>query len=82
VPVLARREADGRYLPIMYEPIEVADSSPAELARATQRVADALAEMVEDAPDQWYTFKPMWPATVAETEALAQRAAQTETARA
>ena len=29
VPVLARREADGRYTPIMYEPIEVADTTPA-----------------------------------------------------
>ena len=28
VPVQARRESDGTYTPIMYEPIEVTDSSP------------------------------------------------------
>ena len=76
LPVVARREADGRYTPFMYEPIEVADTSPAELARATQAIADALQDMVADAPDQWYTFKPMWPETEAEQEALARRAAE------
>jgi KDO2-lipid IV(A) lauroyltransferase len=74
VPVLARRELDGRYTPIMYEPIEVTDSSPAELTRATQAMADALQDMVADAPEQWYTFKPMWPATQAEADDLARRA--------
>ncbi len=74
VPVVARRRADGRYDPVMHEPIEVADGSPAELARATQAVADALEDMIAEAPDQWYTFKPMWPGTEAETQALAARA--------
>ena len=40
VPVVARRDDDGRYRPVMYEPIEVADGSPAELARVTQAIAD------------------------------------------
>jgi lauroyl/myristoyl acyltransferase len=80
VPVLARREVDGTYTPIMYEPIEVANSSSAEIARATQAIADALGTMVTEAPEQWYTFKPMWPATQAETDDLAARAARTETA--
>lgn len=80
VPVQARREPDGTYTPVMYEPIEVADSSAEEIARATQAIADALGAMVTEAPEQWYTFKPMWPATPAEAEALATRAAQTETA--
>jgi len=73
VPVLARREADGRYTPVMYEPIEVADTSAAELARATQAIADALQDMITEAPEQWYTFKPMWPATQAEADDLARR---------
>jgi len=77
VPVLAKRRADGRYDPIMYEPIEVADSSPAEIARATQAIAAALEEMVAEAPEQWYTFKPMWPATDAEAAELARRATET-----
>ena len=76
VPVVARRQADGRYVPMMYDPIEVADGSPAELARATQAIASALEGMVSEAPEQWYTFKRMWPATEAEAAALAARAAK------
>jgi phosphatidylinositol dimannoside acyltransferase len=76
VPVVARRQADGSYRPVMYDPIEVADGSPAELARATQALADALQDMVAEAPEQWYTFKPMWPASAAEAEVLAARAAE------
>jgi lauroyl/myristoyl acyltransferase len=81
-PVVARRQEDGSYLPMMYEPIEVADTSPAEIARATQAVADALGHMIAEAPEQWYTFKPMWPADEAETEELARRAAETDAANA
>jgi lauroyl/myristoyl acyltransferase len=65
----------------MYQPIEVADTSPAELSRATQAVADALEDMIAQAPDQWYTFKPMWPVSEAEAEALAARAGQVGTAK-
>jgi KDO2-lipid IV(A) lauroyltransferase len=75
VPVLARRAADGRYRPVMYTPIEVADGSQAGLMRATQSIADALQDMIATAPEQWYTFKPMWPADPAERQALADRAA-------
>ncbi len=74
VPVMARREDDGRYGPVMYDPIEVADGSAAELARVTQAVSDALEDMIAEAPEQWYTFKPMWPARAAEAAALAERA--------
>ncbi len=35
--------------------------SPADLQRATQRIADALERTVAAAPEQWYSFKPMWP---------------------
>lgn len=79
VPVQARREADGTYTPIMYEPIEVSNGSAAEIARATQAIADALGTMVSEAPEQWYTFKPMWPGSQAETDALMARAARVET---
>ncbi|CAN5590992.1 lysophospholipid acyltransferase family protein [soil metagenome] len=74
VPVVARREPDGRYRATMHAPIEVTDASPAGLQRATQAIADSLGSMVHEAPDQWYTFKPMWPATAAEATALEQRA--------
>ncbi|MFV2065161.1 MAG: lysophospholipid acyltransferase family protein, partial [Chloroflexota bacterium] len=70
VPVVARREADGRYRPIMYDPIEPAGGSPEELQRATQAIADALTSMIAEAPEQWYTFKPMWPSTAAEVARL------------
>ncbi len=78
VPVLARRRPDGRYDPMMYEPIVVADTSDASVGRATQAIAAALEAMIAEAPEQWYTFKPMWPATAAEAEVLARRAAATE----
>jgi KDO2-lipid IV(A) lauroyltransferase len=80
VPVVARRVEDGRYTPIMYDPIEVADSSPAAVAAATQAIADALEDMVAEAPDQWYTFKPMWPDSDEEADQLARRATETEAA--
>jgi KDO2-lipid IV(A) lauroyltransferase len=74
VPVAARRERDGRYHPEMSAPIEVADGSPTALAVATQAIADALEAMVLAAPEQWHTFKPMWPATAEESVALEARA--------
>jgi phosphatidylinositol dimannoside acyltransferase len=76
VPVVARRQADGSYRPRMYDPIEVADASPTGLVRATQAIADALEDMVAAGPEQWYTFKPMWPASQGEATALASRAAE------
>jgi lauroyl/myristoyl acyltransferase len=64
----------------MHEPIEVADASPAAVRRATQAIAEALEAMIAHAPEQWYTFKPMWPASAAETRELARRAATPEAA--
>jgi phosphatidylinositol dimannoside acyltransferase len=74
VPVVNRRLADGSYSAQHYGLIEVADASPAAMLRATQQIADALEQMVAVAPDQWYTFKPMWPATDEEKARLAERA--------
>jgi KDO2-lipid IV(A) lauroyltransferase len=74
VPVVARREADGTYRPVMYAPIEVTDGSQTGLMRATQSIADALEDMIATAPEQWYTFKPMWPADAAERQVLIDRA--------
>ena len=45
------------------------------MQRATQKIADALEDMISIAPEQWYTFKPIWPETEAEKHALAERAA-------
>jgi lauroyl/myristoyl acyltransferase len=75
VHVAIRRSADGRMYEISHsEPVHVTSSDPAELRRATQAIADALAETIAAAPEQWYSFKPIWPATVEEQAALAERA--------
>lgn len=74
VPVVCRRLADGKYEARHYDPIEVADASDAEIQRATQKIADALEDMISVDPAQWYSFKPIWPETSAEKEALAARA--------
>jgi KDO2-lipid IV(A) lauroyltransferase len=73
VPVVARRQRDGRYSPEMADPIEVRDGSAAAISEATQSIADALETMVRAAPEQWHTFKPMWPATAAESASLEAR---------
>ncbi|MFL5674738.1 MAG: lysophospholipid acyltransferase family protein, partial [Chloroflexota bacterium] len=63
LPVVNTRAPDGRMRVRFTEPIAVASSNPDELQRATQRIADALAEMIRPAPEDWYSFKPMWPAS-------------------
>lgn len=78
VPIVCRRQADGRFTAEWLDTIEVGGSDPAAIARATQAVADALVLMVRPAPEQWYTFKPIWPGTPAEAAALAARAAEAE----
>jgi lauroyl/myristoyl acyltransferase len=76
MPVVNRRDSFGSYHARHYDLIEVANSRPSSLQRATQQIADALEDMIATAPDQWYSFKPMWPATSEEKEALARRAAE------
>jgi lauroyl/myristoyl acyltransferase len=56
------------------EPITVRSTDPADLARATQAMADALADGIAWAPEQWYSFKPIWPETEAERAELEARA--------
>jgi phosphatidylinositol dimannoside acyltransferase len=75
VPVVNRRREDGRLQAEFLDPIEVPGASPGEIARATQSIADALERMIRPAPAQWHAFKPIWPATDAESAALAERAA-------
>src|SRR5207249_2800631 len=76
VHIAIRRSDDGRRFLVTYsDPIVVASAEPAEIQRATQAVADALAATIAAAPEQWYSFKPLWPATQAEQAALAERAA-------
>lgn len=74
VPIITNRQPDGRLRMTIGEPIIVASAEPAELQRATQAIADALAESIRPAPEQWYSFKPIWPATAAESADLERRA--------
>lgn len=81
VPVVCRRQPDGTYEASHYDPIEVADTTPAEMQRATQAIAAALEDMIAAAPEQWYTFKPIWPQTQAEKDGLAARVTAPEDSR-
>ena len=75
LPVSIRR-TEGERFHVSYSPlITVRSASPADLQRATQQIADALQTTVGAAPEQWYSFKPMWPATAAEAAELEARAA-------
>jgi KDO2-lipid IV(A) lauroyltransferase len=80
LPVVIRRMPDGRFTMVIDEPIRPASSKPVDIQRATQAVADALARSIGAAPEQWYSFKPMWPQTPAEQAELATRAAYPDAA--
>jgi len=75
LPITIRRAGPESFHVSWADPIEVASMEPAELQRATQAMADALAASIGAAPSQWYSFKPMWPATAAEQAGLEARAA-------
>jgi lauroyl/myristoyl acyltransferase len=74
VPAITTRRPDGRLHVALGDPIIVASTGPADLQRATQAIADAVALTVRPAPEQWYSFKPIWPATDAESADLERRA--------
>ncbi len=75
LPITIRRNNSESFHVSWSEPIEVPSASPADLQRATQRMADALQAAIGAAPSQWYSFKPIWPATAAEQAQLEARAA-------
>jgi KDO2-lipid IV(A) lauroyltransferase len=74
LPFWTLHRPDGRIVAEVGDRIEVASSEPAEIARATQAIADALEVAVREAPDQWCVFKPIWPDDPAEAARLAERA--------
>lgn len=71
VPFWFRRRPDGVFDGGAGPFITVASVEPAELARATQALADALEAGVRQAPEQWCVFKPIWPTDPAEERRLA-----------
>jgi len=76
VPVEIRRGDDGFFHIGFSTVITLSSSSEADVARATQQIADALQATIAAAPDQWYSFKPIWPATAEEAAELEARAAR------
>lgn len=73
-PMAIRRTPSGRFRIEAPEAFLVPSSDPAELQRATQRIADFLEATVASAPHQWYSFKPMWPTDPEESRRLEARA--------
>lgn len=61
LPVVVHRRADGSFFVTHDTPIRVPSDRVEDIRRATQQVADALGRTIGAAPDQWYSFKPMWP---------------------
>jgi lauroyl/myristoyl acyltransferase len=74
LPVAIRRGDDGLFHVSFSPVITVPSSGPADIQRATQQMADALGATIGAAPEQWYSFKPIWPPTEAEASELAHRA--------
>jgi KDO2-lipid IV(A) lauroyltransferase len=75
LPITIRRQPGDTFSVHWTEPITVGSSDPADLQRATQAIADALERTISAAPEQWYSFKPIWPATSEEAADLERRAA-------
>ena len=74
LPVAIRRGDDGMFHVSFSPIITVPSSGPADIQRATQQMADALGATIGAAPEQWYSFKPIWPPTDEEAAELAHRA--------
>ncbi|HXI82056.1 MAG TPA: hypothetical protein VNM34_14710 [Verrucomicrobiae bacterium] len=74
LPVAIRRGGDGLFHVSFSPVITVPSSGPADIQRATQQMADALSATIGAAPEQWYSFKPIWPPTDEEAAELAHRA--------
>jgi KDO2-lipid IV(A) lauroyltransferase len=78
LPVACRRLPNDRFVARGLPSVHCASTSPTDLHRATQAIADSLAEVIREDPGQWYMFRPVWPQTDAER---AQARAALEAAR-
>jgi lauroyl/myristoyl acyltransferase len=74
-PLAIRRTGEDRFRIELYEHFTVPSSDPADLQRATQRIADTFEHAVAEAPEQWYSFRPAWPLDPGEAATLEARAA-------
>ena len=75
LPIVIRRAGPDRFHLSWTEPIAARSSDKPELQRVTQEIARALEHTIGSAPEQWYNFKPIWPATAEESAGLEARAA-------
>ena len=73
VPFSVNRLPNGTFRAVAGDPILVPSDSPSDIAIATQKIATALEGHISPAPEQWYIFKPIWPATAEEAAALEAR---------
>jgi lauroyl/myristoyl acyltransferase len=73
VPFSINRLPSGIFRAAADDPILVPSDSPADIAIATQKIATALEGHIGPAPEQWYNFKPIWPATAEEQSHLEAR---------
>jgi phosphatidylinositol dimannoside acyltransferase len=76
LPVTIRRQPNDHFLIEVNDVFRVPSSQPADLLEATQAIAASLERTIGAAPEQWYSFKPMWPATEVEARELERRAAR------
>jgi lauroyl/myristoyl acyltransferase len=58
------RDRDNSFKGVAVRPIfvERTKQAAADLERATQAIVHALEGLMRPEPDQWYMFRPMWPA--------------------
>jgi phosphatidylinositol dimannoside acyltransferase len=66
LPVACRRLPDDRFEARGLPLVHCASTDPAEIHRATQALADGLAQVIAEDPGQWYLFRPVWPTTDAD----------------
>ncbi|HEV8229000.1 MAG TPA: lysophospholipid acyltransferase family protein [Candidatus Limnocylindria bacterium] len=64
VVAAVRRDRDNTFKGVALSPIFVERTKQAahDIERATQSIVHALEGLVRPDPDQWYIFRPMWPA--------------------
>jgi phosphatidylinositol dimannoside acyltransferase len=66
LPVACQRTSAERFVGRGLPLVTCASTEPADIYRATQAVADALAAVIAEDPGQWYMFRPVWPVTDAD----------------
>ena len=80
-PLIAHRLPDGRLRVTLRDPIVGASNDPAEVRRATNTIAAAVAKRDTPGARAVVSFKPIWPASAAEAADLERRALEMQAGR-